>query len=194
MRIYARGHSDLDKEKSLVRQFIRLATPELISAAISAVASGVSMPEGETRIWLRVQRLYEWVLATYQERPPEERQLALQSFGFWIMAPSVDRRWAMKVLAQTLRVTEGKITPQRQVLGWLALNSSSDPLGASQALQEMVRPNAAVRFIPDSDIRIILANAVAAGGEARQTALAIDNSFSLLGIHEYHDVFRTAGA
>ena len=190
MRIYARGHSDIYEEQSLVRQFISNASPQILADSLHAVASGVSAPEVGAEIWARLRRFYEIVHSTYGEKSLSERRVALEAFGYWVIAPTIDRGWAMDLLIQTLRATEGRIVPAYLVLGWLASNDSADPIGAARALQEMVRSDAGIRLAYDREMSVILTRAEGAGGEARDIALSIDERLSRLGVHQYHEVFR----
>jgi hypothetical protein len=48
----------------------------------------------------------------------------------------------------------------------------------------------AFRFLGSDQVRVVLANAIAAGGEALRLAQQVDESLTALGIHDFHSLFE----
>lgn len=190
IRIYARGHSDLSAELSLIRRFLRNANPEVMGIALSSAGAGLSGPTMPTEVWDRMRSFYETVLDDFASRSLEDRQAALPAFGSWIGSPTIERGWALRSLARTAVLTEGQFWGKAGVLEWLAATSDIEPLGAVEALREIVTEGNAFGFIANDAVRVILANGVEAGGEALRIAQQVDEKLTRFGIHEFHELFR----
>lgn len=190
VRIFARGHSNLDDPDGLIRVFVRNASPEVMGSALLSAGGGLSGSNMPGEVWSRMTSLYEFVLADYARRTLDDRRAALEAFGRWVTAQTIDQEWALATLKRTLAATEGRIWGQPAVLEWLAAVSDIQPAAAVAALKEMTVDTTAFRFLGSDQVRVVLANAIAAGGEALRLAQQVDESLTALGIHDFHSLFE----
>jgi hypothetical protein len=194
MRVYARGLTNLDEPDSMIRRFLRAAPAKIVGAAIRSAGSAAGAGDLPLEIWDRLRNVYESVLESYASRTLDERRSALEFFGLWVIAPSVDRAWAIDALSRTLRLTGGQISVSHRVLSWLATVSESDPYGAISVLLDMIHEGALVHFATDDSVRTVINRAVLAEGAAYRAAIQVDERLTAIGMHQFHYLFRRTGA
>jgi hypothetical protein len=189
VRLFARGVIPLDDD-GVMAVFIRRAPARTLGNALWSAGAGIAEPSLPPEIWRRLETLYEFVLNEYRGASLEDRRAALDSFGVWFVAPSIDRSWALDILVRTLEMTEGSISIENRVLEPLAELSVTEPESVAKAVLLMLAPGVTFAMVHGSVLRTILTNAIAAGGGAHALALEIDNVLASHGFHQLRDVFE----
>jgi hypothetical protein len=190
MRAYARGLTTFDEEQSIIAEFVALANPRALGFSVLAAGNSLQTSDISRAIWDRMERLYDRFLGMFANRAGNDAHEALGAFGLWVLAPTVDRVWATDALTRTLDLTQGRIHFRHRVITLFAETSAADPYSAIRVLFAMTAEGMPLRFSIDAPFGTIVANAVSAGGQARDLAAAVNDRLAAIGIHRYHELFK----
>lgn len=192
MLLYGRGELPIDGRT--LSTFIDCASPALIGRAINYIGRSLQTDEDvPTAIIERFMRFYEHLLALVEANPHDRRIAALPHFGWWFISGRFPDPWSLDALKRTLTLTRGAIEIDFRVLECLAAMSSKDALGAVQAVSDMTTLSRPFTFMSSrtEQLRPVLENAAAAGGQAYAAAIKVNNWLMAYGMNDFRDLFRS---
>lgn len=137
MVFYWRGKVDLEEGGNLLREFWKIAPPDIRGQAIDYVGRSLSNTEEEvpSDILKRLKGLWEWRLSEFESSSDITVHIPeLESFGWWFASGKFDDSWAMKQILGSLAFAK-KTDPDYRVVERLAELSEKMPLEAVQCLK-----------------------------------------------------------
>jgi hypothetical protein len=118
MSLYWQGEVDWGDEHSLLRRFFARAYDELRAEAIRCLGMWLAHEKSvPAEVLERMRRIWEIRRDATIENADHAREMA--AFGWWPVSGKFDEAWAMAQL-NDIRTCGAKVTPEPQVMKWLA--------------------------------------------------------------------------
>lgn len=187
MTFYARGLIAFGDDTGLLDRFYEVASVERRAEAIDSIGTGVMNEDGLTdSVTARLSALFERRLAAVAGGTDGEE---LRGFAWWFASGKFDDEWSLTQL-QALLNAGGRVHPDHIVADRLAALRGNHLVEAVRTLELLIEGGTRQWFVLGArdEIIAILADALAAGGEAENRARDIVNRLVARGYRDFENL------